>query len=45
MDITITEQEADQRLDRFLRKYFKPYPKIKLADIYSRIRKGTVKVN
>lgn len=37
--------EANQRFDRFLRKYFKPEPEVTLADIYSRIRKGAIKVN
>lgn len=36
---------VDQRLDRYLRKYFKPYPEIKLSDIYSWIRKGMILVN
>jgi 23S rRNA pseudouridine955/2504/2580 synthase len=36
---------ANQRFDRYLRKYFKPYPDIKLSDIYSRIRKGAILVN
>lgn len=37
--------EANQRFDRFLRKYFKSEPEVTLADIYSRIRKGAIKVN
>lgn len=36
---------ANQRFDRYLRKYFKPYPDIKLSDIYSWIRKGAILVN
>ena len=36
---------ANQRLDRYLRKYFKPYPEIKLSDIFSRIRKWAILVN
>ena len=45
MDIKIGVQEADQRLDKFLRKYFKQYPEIKLGDIFAWIRKGVIKVN
>lgn len=37
--------EANQRFDRFLRKYFKAESEVTLADIYSRIRKGAIKVN
>lgn len=40
--ITITENEAEQRLDRFLRKYLKDY---KLGDIYKLFRSNKVKVN
>lgn len=36
---------ANQRFDRYLRKYFKIYPEIKLNDIYSWIRKGMILVN
>ena len=36
---------ANQRFDRYLRKYFKPYPEIKLTDIFSRIRKWAILVN
>lgn len=36
---------ANQRFDRYLRKYFKEYPDIKLSDIYSRIRKWMILVN
>lgn len=36
---------ANQRLDRYLRKYFKPYPEIKLSDIFSWIRKWAILVN
>lgn len=36
---------ADQRFDRYLRKYFKQFPDIKLSDIYSWIRKGLILVN
>lgn len=45
MEIKITESEADQRLDRFLRKFFKTNHSIRLSDIYSWIRKWAVKVN
>jgi len=44
MQIIIDENSANQRFDRFLRKYCKPYPEVKLADIFSRIRKGIVTV-
>lgn len=37
--------EANQRFDRFLRKYFKQESEVTLADIYSWIRKGAIKVN
>lgn len=40
--ITITANEANQRLDRFLRKYFKDMP---LSEIYKLMRKKAVKVN
>jgi len=36
---------ANQRFDRYLRKYFKPYPEIKLSDIFAWIRKGAILVN
>lgn len=45
MHIVIWPNEADQRFDRFLRKYYKPHPEIKLGDIFSRIRKWAIKVN
>lgn len=45
MQITINENQANQRCDRFLRKYCKPYPQVRLSDIYSRIRKGEVRLN
>ena len=41
-DINITDNEAGQRLDRFLRKLLK---ETSLTEIYKCIRKGTVKVN
>jgi hypothetical protein len=37
--ITIDENSSNQRFDRFLRKYCKNYPTVKLTDIYSTIRK------
>lgn len=40
--IDITANEANQRLDRFLRKYFKDVP---LTEIYRMLRKKTVRVN
>lgn len=45
MQIPIMVNEANQRFDRFLRKYFKPHKEIKLTDIYQRIRTGVIKVN
>jgi len=45
MQIIMTEESSDQRLDRFLRKYFKSYPEVKLWDIFLRLRKGNIKVN
>lgn len=45
MEIRIEANQADQRCDRFLRKYCKPYPQVRLSDIYSWIRKGNVRVN
>lgn len=45
MQIIIDETNWDQRLDRFIRKYCKIYPEVKLGDIYSWIRKGNIKVN
>jgi 23S rRNA pseudouridine955/2504/2580 synthase len=41
-EIRITENEAGQRLDRFLRKYLKEYT---LGDIYKLFRKNKIKVN
>lgn len=41
-EIRITENEAQQRLDRFLRKYLSDY---KLGDIYKLFRNKKVKVN
>jgi len=45
MDYKITEFEENQRYDRFLRKFFKKFPDIKLSDIYHSIRKWRIKVN
>ncbi len=45
MEIKIDSASSDQRFDRFLRKWFKKYPQVRLADIYSAIRKWLIKVN
>lgn len=45
MEIKIDLNQANQRCDRFLRKYAKPYPQVRLSDIYSRLRKGDIKLN
>ena len=45
MKIIINVSNADQRFDRFLRKYFKAQPEISLTDIFSWIRKWAIKVN
>ena len=45
MKILVNEAGANQRFDRFLRKWCKSYPEIRLSDIYSWIRKGVVTVN
>lgn len=45
MEIIIDKSNADQRFDRFLRKWLKVYPAISLADIYALIRKWSAKVN
>ncbi len=45
MEIIIDKTASDQRFDRFLRKRFKKYPQVRLADIYSTIRKWLIKVN
>lgn len=45
MEIVIDTTASDQRFDRFLRKWFKKYPQVRLADIYSAIRKWLIKVN
>lgn len=41
-EIRLSENEAGQRADRFLRKYLKDYP---LGDIYKLFRKNRVKLN
>ena len=45
MEIVIDQSNADQRFDRFMRKYCKIYPEVKLGDIYSWIRKWEIKLN
>ena len=45
MEIVIDQNNADQRFDRFMRKYCKTYPEVKLSDIYSWIRKWEIKLN
>ncbi len=45
MQFKIWPNEADQRIDRFLRKYFKKYPEVKLSDIFAWLRKWVIKVN
>lgn len=45
MEIEIKVNEANQRFDRFLRKWFKNTPEVKLWDIYSRLRKWAITVN
>lgn len=44
-DFTITTSEANQRFDRFIRKYFKGYSDIGLSDIFRRIRNRDIRVN
>lgn len=43
--IIVNENTANQRFDRFLRKYCKDYPTVKLTDIYSWIRKWEILIN
>ena len=43
--IIIDESSSNQRFDRFLRKYCKNYPTVKLTDIYSAIRKWEITIN
>lgn len=45
MHISIDSSSANQRFDKFLRKYFKQYPEVSLWDIFSRIRTWAIKVN
>ena len=45
MEVKIIKNDTNQRFDRFLRKYFKIYPDIKLSVIYSWIRKKQILVN
>lgn len=45
MKVTITDNEAGQRLDRFLRKRCRATPEITLNDIYAWIRKWACRVN
>ena len=42
--IIIDQNTANQRLDRFLRKYFRPYPDISLVMIFKAIRTGQIKI-
>ena len=43
--IKINANTANQRLDRFLRKLFRPYPDISLVMIFKAIRTGQIKLN
>lgn len=43
--ITIDSNTANQRLDRFLRKYFRKYPDISLVMIFKAIRTWQIKIN
>lgn len=43
--IIIDANTANQRLDRFLRKLFRPYPDISLVMIFKAIRTGQIKVD
>ncbi len=45
MNIKIWPDESNQRLDRFMRKYMKPFPHVGLATIFGWIRKWIIKVN
>ncbi|MDR0369665.1 MAG: hypothetical protein LBH96_04050 [Candidatus Peribacteria bacterium] len=45
MKIIVNDTNANQRFDRLLRKRCKSYPEVRLSDIYSRIRKGDIKIN
>ena len=44
MKIVIDENSANQRFDRFLRKYFKVHTDVKLGDIFSWLRTGKIKI-
>jgi len=43
-NIIIDNNTANQRLDRFLRKYFRPYPDISLVMIFKAIRTWQIKI-
>lgn len=43
-EIIIDHNTANQRLDRLLRKYFRPYPDISLVMIFKAIRTGQIKI-
>lgn len=43
--ITIDSSSTGQRLDRFCRKFYKPYTDVSLSIIYQRIRKWTIRRN
>lgn len=43
--ISIDLDNANQRFDRFLRKFYKPYTTVTLTMIYSWIRKGYIRLN
>ena len=45
MEITIDKESANQRFDRFLRKYCKQYPNVSLSEIYKGMRKWLIKLN
>jgi len=45
MEIIIKPDNANQRFDRFLRKYCKQYPDVSLTEIYKGIRKWFIKIN
>lgn len=43
--ITVDISNANQRFDRFLRKFYKPYTTVTLPTIYSWIRKWYIRIN
>lgn len=43
--IFVDDNSANQRFDRFLRKFCRDYPSVKLTDIYSWIRKWQILIN